>query len=326
MAIPAVVFVKIPEPHIPPPPDPGRVHYRLWLEGWDGSNWALHDDTSGLTLMRGVRGLAGITLENHRDAHASIPGSRWRDFRATDREIFLPIHLFHDGDSYEWVKHNRDFVRLFRGGKTVWLHIVHPDGTHRKIEAHYENGLEEALEIDPAFYGWASYGIYLNAEQPYWQAAEPITRVFKTPEPVFFFGGQPVATGVETGVPPLGITDERTLTNSTITNEGDTDVRPVIRIYNSTTASVGVGNQVVTVPFAVSSGYVLTIDCNPQHQTAILTSLGPVATSVDKTKDLGTFGFPKIPPGANLPLVTDVTGVGSRIEIDITPLYEWGLS
>lgn len=325
MAIPGVIFVGRPTPYVPAPPDPGRVHYLLWLESWDGKNWSLSDESSGLVVQRGIRGLAGVTLEHHRDQHANLAGSRWRDFRATDREVFLPLYVFHDGDSADWVAHNRAFARMFRGGKTAWLHIVQPGGEHRRIQVRYDKGLDEIMEMDPAFYGWAKYGVYLTAEQPYWEAAEPVREVFTAVVPHYFFGGEPVATGEETAGPPFHIVDDRSLDTSSIANDGDIHARPIIRIYGpSTSASVGVAGQVVEVPFEVPDGSVLTIDCHPTAQTAILSN---GTTEEDVTGDLGTFDFPSIAPDAVVQLVTELGGVGGgRVEVDIRPLYEWGLS
>jgi hypothetical protein len=316
---PGVVFVTPPSVYTPPPIDIGRAHYTLWWEGWDGSNWSLSDDSSGLVLRRDVRGLGGITIEHHRDEHASLAGSRWRDFRATNREIYLPVYLFSDGTSQDWVEHNRAFTRTLRAGRTGWLHILHPDGTHRRIQARYERGLEEAYNLDPAFFGWANYGIYLTAEQPYWEAAEPITQVWRAPKPVFFFGGgdTPGPAG-----PPWGVSVEKTLASATITNPGDVEAWPRW-IYRgaATSATVGIGDELVGIPIALTAGQSVTVDMNPYVQMATRED------GTDVTSQLGTFDFSPIPPGAEVELAIDLVSSGTgSIELQLVPLYEMGVS
>lgn len=317
MPLPGIVFVQRPDVYLPPPADPFRTHYIIWWEAWDGTNWSLSDQESGLVLMRGARGFGRVTQDNHRDEHASLAGSRYRDFRVTNREIFLPIHLFSDGDSDAWVKHNRAFSRTMRAGTTGWIHMVHPDGEHRKIEARYDKGMEEAYELDPAFYGWATYGIYLTAEQPYWESADPISKSWGTDEPVYFFGGE----AVDGLGPPFGIANMQNLSTATITNPGDAPASPVWRVYGpSDSASVGVDGRTIGVPFPLLAGESVTIDTRPQEQTAIRED------GTDVTDQLSSFNFAEIPAGSSVPLDIELTGLGGRVEVELVPLYEWGVS
>lgn len=314
---PGVAFVQAPTVHPPAPADPGRTHYVIWWEGWDGSNWSLSDEDSGLIMMRGARGFGGIEIENHRDDHASLAGSRWRDYRALNRQIFLPIHLFSDGDSKAWVEHNRAFTKTMRAGKTGWLHIIHPDGQHRRIQARYEKGLDEAFEMDPAFYGWGKYGIYMVAEQPYWESAEPIPGSWKTADPVYLFGA-----GTEPGNgPPFGIVDDRKLETATLTNPGDVEAWPIWTYYGpGDSAAVGVDGKIIDIPIALTAGQWIRIDTNPQVQTAVRENGDEV------TDQLGSFDFTEIPAGEDVQLDIELNGLGGMITVELTPLWEWGLS
>lgn len=315
--VPGIVYVSPPTVYEPPPTDPGRQHYTIWWEGWDGSNWSLSDEESGLVLMRGARGFGGISIEHHRDQHASLAGSRWRDFRALDREIFLPIHIYSDGSSQDWVEHNRAFLKTMRAGRQGWIHIVHPDGHHRRIQVRYEKGLEEAYEMDPAFYGWATYGVYLNAEQPYWERATPVGDIWRAPEPVYFFGaGATPGSG-----PPFGISDERNASTATITNPGDVEAWPKW-IYRgpATSATVGVDGRTVEIPIALLAGESVTLDMDPRQQVALREN------GTDVTGDLGSFDFAPIPDGATVPLDIELVGTGGSIELQLTPLYETGVA
>lgn len=321
-AIPGIVFVSAPIAKLAPPVDPGRVRYTLWWEGWDGSNWSLSDDDSGLVTMRGIRGLGRISQENHRDDHETLAGSRYRDFRATNRDIFLPIHVYSDGDSDDWVKHNRAFTKTMRGGETGWLHIIHPDGQHRRIRARYEKGLDEAFDLDPAFFGWSTYGVYLVAEQPYWESAEPVGDIWRSPEPIFFFG----AGTTPTLGPPFGISDEKDVSTATITNPGDVEAWGKW-IYRgpATSASVGVDGEIVEIPIALLAGESITLDQNPYEQSAIKRNAAGVETDV--TDQLGSFDFSPIPAGVSVPLDIELVGTGGgSVELQVVPLYEWGLS
>jgi len=317
-----IIFVSPPSVYLPPPVDPGRVRYALWWEAWDGSNWSLSDDSSGIVLMRDVRGLGNITIEHHRDEHESRAGSRWRDFRALNREIYLPIRLFSDGTSEDWVEHNRRFWKTMRAGKTGWLHILHPNGSHRRIKARYDKGGEEAMLLDPAFFGWANYGIYMTAEQPYWEAAEPVGDTWSLPEPVYFFGGG----ATPSNAPPFGISDEKDVSTATITNPGDVEAWPKW-IYRgpADSASVGVDGEVVEIPIELLTGESITLDLNPYEQSAIKRTA--VGVETDVTDDLGTFDFSPIPPGEAVALDITLIGTGGgSIELQLTPLFEWGVS
>lgn len=317
MPVSGIVFVQAPELQLPPDVDPGRTHYTIWWEAWDGSNWSLSDSDSGLVMMRGARGFGNITIEHHRDDHAALPGSRWRDYRALNRDIFLPVHIYSDGDSDAWVKHNRAFWKTMRAGKTGWLHIIHPDGEHRRIQARYEKGGEEAFELDPAFYGWATYGIYLVAEQPYWERVGHPPQSWRTNDPIYFLGG-----GAAPGnAPPFGVSDTANTSTATITNPGDVEVYGVVTLNGPLdSVTIGLDGRVVGWPTALLSGEWVKIDMRPDQQFAV------DQAGNDVTDQLTSFDFAPIPPGVDVPLEITVVGVGGSVTMEITPLFEWGLS
>lgn len=315
---PGAVFVEAPRPFVHPPTDPGWSPNLLWLEGWDGSRWSLSDDSSGLVLRRGVRGLGRLSHEDHRDEHAGLAGSRWRDSRATDREVFLPVQIFHDGGSLPWKEHNRAFSKILRRGKTAWLHIVHPDGTHRKLGVRYQKGADESFLLDPTMYGWATYGLYFVAEDPYWQDAQPIDRTWASSEPIFWFGGGTV----EAAGPPWGISDHREVGTATISNPGDVEQWPEWTYRGPADGvTVGIGSDVVEVPIALTEGQHIVIDTRPHSQTAIREN------GTDVTDQLGSFDFAPIPEGEDVELAVTIEGAGGgSVSVRLVPLYEWGIS
>jgi hypothetical protein len=317
MSLPGTIFVQAPTIPEPPPVDPGREGVAIWLEGWDGSLWRLDSEESGLVLMRGARGFGMVTVEHHRDEHAILPGSTWRDARVLNREVFLPLYVFSDGSSRDWQEHNRRFWRIMRTRKTALLHVMWPDGTRRHLRVRYEKGGEEAFELDPVFYGWAKYGIYLTAEQPYWEATEPEAREWGTALPVYFFGG---GTDEPTLGPPFGIAKPSTAGRTAITNPGDVEAWPVWTITGPmTSCELGVDGATISVPFSLSTGDVLVIDTRPTEQTAMLNG------AVDRTPDLGNFAFAPIEPGDDVELTVLTTGTGGLVRVELTPLYEWGI-
>jgi hypothetical protein len=192
-----------------------------------------------------------------------------------------------------------------------------PDGTQRRIRVRYEKGGEEAFEIDPVFYGWAKYGLYLTAEQPYWEGVgfDPVE--WGAAEPVYFFGG---GTSGPTLGPPFGIAKPTTSGRTSMSNPGDVEAWPVWTIRGPmTSCELGIEGQTVIVPFALASGDVLVIDTRPTAQTAILNG------TVDKTPQLGSFGFAQVEPGDDVELTVLTTGTGGSVRVELTPLYEWGI-
>ena len=317
MTLPGTVFVQAPFVPAPPPVDPGREHVGIWLETWDGKSWRLDAPDSGIVLMRGARGFGMVSVEHHRDEHAIIPGSRWRDARVLEREIFLPLYVFSDGTSRDWQEHNRAFWRGLRTGKTAWLYVMWPDGTKRRIQVRYEKGGEEAFEMDPVFYGWAKYGIYLTAEQPYWEGVDFPPKEWGAALPVYFFGG---GTSGPTLGPPFGIAKPTTSGRTSINNPGDVEAWPVWTITGPMiSCELGADGQTIIVPFPLVSGDVLVIDTRPTAQTAILNG------TIDKTPNLGSFGFAQIEPGDDVELTVLTEGTGGSVRVELTPLYEWGI-
>ncbi len=317
MSLPGVVFVQAPIVPEPPPVDPGREGLGIWIEAWDGSTWRLDSEESGLVLMRGARGFGMVTVEHHRDTHAALPGSRWRDARVLDREVYLPVYVFSDGTSRDWQEHNRRFRKAMRTRKAAWLYVMWPDGTQRRIQIRYEKGGEEAFEMDPVFYGWAKYGLYFTAEQPYWEDVVPQSKEWGAAVPVYFFGG---GTSGPTLGPPFGIAAPSTSGTTAISNPGDVEAWPVWTITGPmTSCELGIEGQTIEVPFALSSDDVLVIDTRPNAQTAILNGV------TDMTPQLGSFGFAQVEPGDDVDLTVLTTGTGGLVKVELTPLYEWGI-
>lgn len=304
-------------PFIPPvlPVDPGRYALEMmWVDG-QGVSWPLTDTDSGLVLMRGVRGLGAPTFVHYRDELSGTNGSYWRGYRTEAREVFWPLHVFSDGSSQDWVGYNRALWRgLSPSTEGTWV-VKHEDGSTRRLRLRYTKGGEEAFDLDPVFFGWATYGIYFQADQPYWEG-DPVKRRWETTEPTFFFGDDDEA-------PPFYISNPPTPEQATLTNPGDIDTWPVWTLEGPlASAELGVAGRTVSVPFVLGEDDVLVIDTRPTEQTAILNG------TIDKTGDLGSFGFAKVPHGTDVPITVTMAAVSEEVgavTVELTPLYEWGI-
>ena len=279
--------------------------------GDDGRTWPLTapDAAGGVVLMRGVQGLAAPTFTHFRDTYASMHGSRWRDYRADAREVFWPTYIFHDAGTAEWRALNRDFMRTMSPRRTGVWRVQSGDQPARSLRLRYEKGLEAAFDLDPTKFGWAKYGIYLTADQPYWEG-EPISQSWSTAEPVYFFDAG--------GSPAFHISGPPAVEVATMTNPGDVEAWPVWTFTGPLSAAeVGVGGQTVSWEMDLEEGDELVIDTRPTAQTALL-------NGVDITADLLSYGFAEVPPGADVVLTVELDGLGGGARVDLIPLYEWG--
>lgn len=288
--------------------------------GWDGSVWTMTDPDSGLFLMPGVRGLGEGPHDQFKDVAPGLAGSLFSGFRATDRPVFWPVALLEDTSSEAWVLRDRAFRRTMRPGKTgVWTVTSNP-GTTRRLTCRYVSGLDESLLIDPTYAGWVTYQVYLVAdEDPFWRG-DPVQGRWGSTAPVDFFDPD--------GEPLFHVSDGRTVGSAQMTNPGDVD-EWIEWVGNgpTTSLSLGVGDSVIEVPFAIADGQRIVIDTHPTEQVAILGDVDPsdpfkVLNGVDVTEDLGEVGFAPLPADATTALSIDMAGTGS-VGARIIPGY-WG--
>lgn len=295
--------------------DPGWSPLQLWWVDWTGTRWNLSDELHGLVTMSGIRGLGSPKYQHHRDDYAAIAGSFWRDARALTREIFLPLYLYADEGSAEWVARNRAFWKGMDPYREGTLYVQSPDGEVRHIAARYASGGEDAYDKDPTLFGWARYGIYLDADSPFW-LGEPVPKGWTTAEPVPFFG----AGNVSEAGPPFGISKDTATGATTMANPGDEEAYPIWTVDGSApivsgySVQISVDGHVIKVPFALDDD-VLVIDTTPSKQSATL-------NGVDVMSDLETFDFAPIGPGATAELEFTISaGSDATIHAEITPLY-----
>lgn len=289
--------------------------------GWDGSVWHITDPAQGTFLMPGVRGLDEGPHDRYSDQAPGLAGSLFNGYRATERPVFWPLAVLEESSSEAWVDRDRAFRRTLRPGKTgVWA-VTTPQGFTRTLTCRRsnDNSGSQTFDYDPVQNGWATYGIYLVAdEDPFWRGT-PVTRTWASDgDEVDFFDPD--------GDPLFWISDGSTVGSASVTNPGDVDAWPVW-VVNGPCDSVdlGVGDSVVEVPFEVEDGQRLVIDTNPTEQIATLGDIDPgdpfgVLSGTDVTTDLGAVDFAEIPADATTDLSIVLTGTGS-VSVRIVPGY-----
>jgi hypothetical protein len=284
--------------------DPRATLVSTWT-GWDDSVWRISDHASGTFLLPGVRGLTEGPHERYADQAPGIAGSMFLGWRAGERPVFWPLAIFQDATSLDWVERDRAFWRTLRPGTTgVWT-VTAPSGSSRTLRCRFDNDGNHAFDHDPMASGWATYQVYLVAdEDPFWRGEE-IVRRWEPTTPSDFV---PVSAG-----PPFHISEPSELT---IPNPGDVGGW-VQWVSNgpSTTLDLGVDGAVVEIPFEVPDGKRLTLDTRPTEQVAILGDPDPddpfgVLDGEDVTDLLGEADFAEVPAESTTTLSVEMDGAG----------------
>lgn len=279
----------------------------VYWTGANGVTWDLTDWMGGLFITQsGLEGLGSPTHTAWNDARSpSSHGQRYTGHIVDARPVVLPLYLYAEpGDA--WHAADTALWETLRPGVYGTLTVESPAGV-RTLRCRYVSGGDEALTRDPVRFGWQRYAIELVAdEDPFWRG-EDVTHSWEQATPSDFFGGTAKA-------PKFFISSGNMLSTATMTNPGEMDAWPVWRVTGPGSAiALGVGGRQVTYPGAVAAGKVLTVDSDPQAQTAVL-------DGVDVTPGLGGYDFASIPSGQDVPLKISAIG-NTRIEATITPRY-----
>lgn len=304
-------------PVLPPPvvmvPNPFPGMDVTWT-GWDGTVWQLNQPTSGVALLPGVRGFGTPPTTLFNRSSPALAGSRHAGHSVGERPVFWPVAVWKNTSSPDWVAHDRAFFRTLDPERPGVWEVRQSTGEARRLRLRFAGDGDPAFDVDPSRYGIQTYGLDFVANQPYWEG-DPVFRRFQAETVVDFFSG-----------PMVTIADGRSLASATVTNAGEVDSYATWTIIGpTTTATVGVGADTITAPFAVAAGKALQIDTNPDAQTALLGDWDPVARTLsnvtDRTGDLGATVFAPIPPGVDVSLNLTMTGTGA-VEVEFLPLYK----
>lgn len=293
-----------------------------------GVEWSLSNPETGIVMLPGVRGLGSITSDRHSTSSPGVAGSRFEGTSTLDREVFWPVHIYHDDGSTAWMLRDRAFwAGMDPDVSGLWT-VTHPDGNHRSLSLRFRSDGDHSRTWDPMRQGWDTYGITLVAERPYWEG---------TPVVKSFAGTAPPDTFFEPDGPHLvNIASGYSVENASMDNPGDVASYPRWYIDGpSVTASVGVGGVVVDVPFAVVEGKALVIESDPDLIGATLYDITAgsegmkpsdrvigvdLTGPVDMTADLGEADFAPIPAGTQVPLSLALVGLG-KVEALLPTLY-----
>lgn len=289
-----------------PPPAPGatRSGLRVTWTGWDGSVWTLTDDAGGVYLPR--EGIEGLSMPKHDRYTSSAPakaGASARGTRVLPRPVHLPVEVYSDGGSSDWLELDRAFFRTLHRDRPGLLRVTREDGHWHELELWFEDDGGHTFVPDPTLVGWEVYGINFVALDPFWRG-EPITagpwKAAGASEP--FFPG-----------PPHTIGSSSTAGNVTVLNPGDVEAWPVWRVANGVDSLVAtVDGRVIEVTFEVPVGSELLIDTD--RGVALL-------DGVDVTEDLTQIGFEPLPADQSTQVSVEMVGDG-EVSCTFVPRYE----
>jgi hypothetical protein len=312
-------------PPLTPPPTlilptytPSEAYQVTWTAP-DGSVWPLTDPSVGwhtLDAIAGALGAAPITLTA--DAY-SREGSIVRHIQPEARLITWPIKIDGPGEA-DYRSRSRALGLAFAQTRRLGpgtLTILRPDGTSRSIQAYYQGG------FDPAsgdMSGWL-YGVMvltLFCPSPFWvgPAEPPVTRGFVGGSPASFLS------------PYMTVSTSGTLGDTTVTNPGDVEAWPIIKIHGPASGAELTNNL---------TGETFSIDPNATGlaygnlvlgETVTITTNPPAVRGPDGSIWTAALNFPSavlwaLQPGDN-PVTLAITGAGtgSSIVLTYSPRYE----
>jgi hypothetical protein len=308
---------------VPPPPPPVLLFVKtevIWT-GWDGSVWDLTNSATGVCLLKdGVEGLDFPTFTQWTRKSPALAGQSFTGAIAEARRVVLPLLVFvsDEQSSGDWIARDHAFWKSVHPAKEGTL-TISPAGAgfKRSIRLRFvPHGT--VYPVDPAMGHWAVYSAEFVADSPFWQGAT-------------YKAGWSAAPGTatefyeQTGPQLINLNSGHTTANATVINDGDEDSWPVWTVIGpSTSATVGVDANVVTVPWTVDAGKAVVIDSDPRVRTAIeysYTAPDIFTDPVDRTADLtSAVDFAAVPPGGTSAVNVSISGGGS-IGVALTPLY-----
>lgn len=260
-------------PVLPPVSTWGRLKH-TWI-GHDGSEWEISDPDSGAFLVKaGVRGLGMPDHERFTTSSPAVHGDLHRGSRVLPREVFWPLYLFHDGGSAEFVGRDRAFWASMSRDRLGTWRVESPDSV-RELRCYFVDA-DDAFERDPTFFGWATYGVRLEAADPFWRSAW-VTRTFSNA------GGGPVDFFNNGAAPAFHISSSSQLATSDISNPGDEPSYLVYVLHGPfDSAEVGLGPLDTPGPLTsylepVEAGQSVVIDTRPSTSSTARLIATPTA-------------------------------------------------
>lgn len=265
--MPIVYLPPGPPPPRPPTPvseDAGGPPVVTWT-GANGHTVRLTDDLAGHLLLPGVRGLELPAYHHYVRESGALDGQITTGTRALAREIFLPVYV-HGADRAEAVERRGRLALAMAptphtGGGVGVLELAERAGTRRRIRARYVDGMEGDEGEDQAGNYWATYGITLHADDPYWEL-DPVRRSWR-------IEGSP---GLWLPVPPLVVRGSEVIGEGmNMSNPGTAHAWPVWTIAGPVGAGALMRNastgEELEFDRALSAEESVTIDTRPRRKS-----------------------------------------------------------
>lgn len=151
---------------------------------WDGVN---------LRILASASGLDVPPRDVLRDVIAGLPGSRLRNVRDLEREVFLPLLVASGRDDWRGLLDRLAELRSlmdFRRDREAFIAnegsfdlVSSIDGRERRLRCSYVEGMEGDYGEDVALPEWRRFGLTLLAVDPYWHGEQWTTPTVGLPTP-----------------------------------------------------------------------------------------------------------------------------------------------
>lgn len=280
--------------------------------GTDGSVWDLRHGPVRATTA-GIRGFGMPEIERHTSESSFIDGQRSSGFKVKAREAFLPLQF----KTTDVVATQRAWWRSVAPGEIGRLVVGDGHGGVRTLLCEYGDDGGMTYEIDPHVLP-NRFGLTMVADDPWWKGPAVAHPFAEKPPARPGFGEQP-------GDPVLWISSSYANAGDVlIANPGDADAWPIWRIRGTDPAGVQafrfeLDGNVIAGSIPVLYDQLLTINTDPEEQTAVLEGPGVVGTG-NVTRGLDSVEFAQVPKGRTGVAVVQLVGVGVA-EIETTPHY-----
>ena len=159
---------------------------------WDGVN---------LRVLASATGLDVPPREVRRDVVPGLPGSRLRNIRDAEREVFLPLLVASTREDWRGLNERLAEIRSlmdFRADPTGVIAdegtfdlVATADGVERRLRCVYLDGMQGDYGEDVALPEWRRFGLSLLAVDPYWHGVQWSTRTVALPAAVPFLSNNP---------------------------------------------------------------------------------------------------------------------------------------
>lgn len=297
----------------PPEVDPNQQSPSMTWTGWTGEPWTLAGDFKAMILMEadGRGGMIMPPVENFAYQSATADGATWAGYNIPPRDVTWPLVFIADSPGEMRAEHAR-FLNTLRPGTVGTLTVSLPEGQHRSLLLRYVSGAEGDFGTNTYGASWLRHAITMRAYDPFF-FGDSVSESFSYSPGVNFYGGTPGGFG-----PPFYISSSQTIDTAQITNPGDVDVYGKWTIHGPfTSATVGFGTSLITLPITKTAGHYIQVDTNPLVGTIVDdagTNLWQYAGAVD---------FTPLPAASVTDLAVTLAGsnVGTAVEFEFTPKF-----